>query len=132
MNTGEEFQVKFYADEAKSTKAQSVNYRETAKNLSTKAPAEHSIAQGDVDPSSPIYKGIGRVIPKDQTADAELFLGRKAAKESATRKANVNAIQRPKTNCLRSLRIRGALSRNHSLSRIQDKLQGPPKKETSI
>lgn len=89
LSTGEVFQVKFYADGAKSAKAQSVTYQEAAKNPSTKLAAEHSIAQGDIDQGSPIYKGMGRVIPKDQTADAELFLDRKAAKESATRKANV-------------------------------------------
>lgn len=88
LNTGEEFQVKFYADGAKSARAQSVTYQEAANNPSTKAAAERVIAQGDVDPNSPIYKGMGRVIPKDQTADAKLFLDRKAAKESATRRAN--------------------------------------------
>lgn len=88
LNTGEEFQVKFYADGSKSAKAQSVTYQEAANNPSTKAAAAHAIAQGDVDPNNPIYKGMGRVIPKDQTADAELFLDRQAAKESATRKAN--------------------------------------------
>lgn len=97
LNTGEEFQVKSYADGAKSAKAQSVTYQEAANNPSTKAAAAHAIAQGDVDQSSPIYEGMGRVIPKGQTEDAGLFLDRKAAKESVTRKANAQRYSETKS-----------------------------------
>lgn len=97
LNTGEEFQVKFYADGAKSARAQSVTYREAANNPSTKAAAAHAIAQGEVDQNSPIYEGMGRVIPKGQTEDAELFLDRKAAKESVTRKANAHRYSETKS-----------------------------------
>ena len=73
-----------------------MTYREAANNPSTKAAAAHAIAQGDVRSEQSDIRGMGRVIPKGQTEDAELFLDRKAAKESVTRKANANAIRRPK------------------------------------
>ena len=131
LNTGEEFQVKFYADGAKSARAQSVTYREASNNPSTKAGAAHVIAQGDVDPNSPIYKGMGRVIPKDQTADAELFLDRKAAKESVTRKSNARRYVETKENLTEVVEDRRGVA-SKSFSREESKQIAREAKEGNL
>lgn len=131
LNTGEEFQVKFYADGAKSARAQSVTYREASNNPSTKAGAAHVIAQGDVDPNSPIYKGMGRVIPKDQKADAELFLDRKAAKESVTRKSNARRYVETKENLTEVVEDRRGVA-SKSFSREESKQIAREAKEGNL
>jgi len=89
LNSGEQFQIKYYTDGPSSAKAQSVSHNQALKNPSTSTGAGRAIAESGIDPSEPIYKDMKRVIPDGQTDDAEKYLRRKISEESVKRPAEV-------------------------------------------
>lgn len=93
LKSGEEFQIKYYSDGPKSAKAQSVSHQQALKNPSTSRGAERAIAESGSNPNDPIYKDMKRVIPGDQTEDAERYLRRKVSEESIKRPDEVERYQ---------------------------------------
>lgn len=85
LDSGEAFQIKYYADGAKSARAQAASLEEASRNPRTSAGATRMLASKGAPASTPIYDGMGRLIPDDQLADADIFLSRKIAAESAVR-----------------------------------------------
>lgn len=98
LKSGEEFQVKYYQDGPSSARAQAISHEQALRNPSTRPGAERALAEMDVSPSDPIYKDMKRVIPKDQTADAEEYLRRKAATESTRRPAEAERYNETREN----------------------------------
>lgn len=85
LDSGESFQVKYYANGAKSAKAQSKSLREALHDPKTSKGAQKSLADGRLSLDDPVYKDMERLIPDDQLPDAEKYLKRKVSKESAGR-----------------------------------------------
>lgn len=92
LDTGESFQVKFYQDGGHSAKAQAVSFHEASRNPSTRRGATEAI-QGGANPNDSVYKNMGRVIPEGQKGEAVKELNRKIAKESVTRKEQIDRLE---------------------------------------
>ena len=88
LSSGEKYQVKYYQDGEHSASAQSESYLQASHTKSTQSAAAKAIDDG-ADPNAPIYKDMKRLIPDGQEADAQEYLKRKMAKESAARPEQV-------------------------------------------
>lgn len=93
LDSGEQFQIKYYSDGPNSAKAQSVSHQQALKNSNTSTGAERAITEGGSNPKDPIYKNMKRVIPGDQAEDAEKYLRRKISEESVKRPDEVERYQ---------------------------------------
>lgn len=92
LRSGGEFQVKQYADGARSAKAQAASFLEASKKPETARAASQAIADG-ANLHDPIYEGMKRVIPEGQTGDAVDSLSRKIAKEAQNRPEQVRRLE---------------------------------------
>ena len=88
LSTGENYQVKYYQDGKHSAAVQSESYLQASHTKDTKAAATKAIEEG-ANPDDPIYKGMKRLIPDGQEADAKRFLKEKIDKERAARPSQV-------------------------------------------
>lgn len=93
LNSGEQFQVKYYADGVQSAKAQSTSFEQSLKYSKTQRGAERAIAETGASVKDPIYKNMKRVIPEGQTEEATRHLKRQIATESQRRPEEVPRYQ---------------------------------------
>lgn len=92
LKSGGKFQVKQYADGARSAKAQATSFLEASKKPETARAASQAIADG-ANPHDPIYEGMKRVIPEGQTDNAVSSLRKKIAKEARNRPEQVRQLK---------------------------------------
>ena len=85
----DQYQIKYWADGAKSAKAQAVSLQEAAAKPSTNVGAAKRIAEEGSALTDPVYKGMKRLVADDQLLDSEAFLTRKISEEAAKRPEQV-------------------------------------------
>lgn len=93
LDSGEEYQLKYYKNAKESAKAQATSNKQAANNQSTKKGATERIESGKVGENASVYDGQGRVIPSDQLEDAKKVLDKKIAKEGINRPEEVGRYQ---------------------------------------
>ena len=85
LNSGEEYQLKYYKTAKKSAEAQAMSNKQAANNPSTSTGATKRIESDKVNENASLYEGQGRGIPSDQLKDAKKELEKEIAKTSANR-----------------------------------------------
>ena len=86
------YQVKYYQDGAHSAMAQAKSFLEASKTPGTSSGAVRAIAAG-TDQYDAVYKGMKRLIPEGQGAEAVRALDRKIYKEAVTRPEQVGRLE---------------------------------------
>lgn len=131
LDTGEAFQIKYYADGAKSARAQAVSLEEASRNPHTSSGAIKTLASDGATGSDPIYDGMGRLIPDDQLTEADAFLDKKIAKESVVRPDEVRRYSETKEKLTSTVSDRDGIS-SKGLSREESKQLARESKEGSL
>ena len=126
----DQYQIKYWADGAKSAKAQAASLQEAASNPSTSAGATSRIAEGG-SPADPVYKGMKRLVADDQLPESEAFLSRKISEEAAKRPEQVGRYKDTKDSLTSVVKDKDGVS-SKPLTREESKQLARESKEGTL